>query len=45
MCLKMTSHRVRLGLCGLLSAVSVFGPTAYDRVQNRQYTGQIEVAK
>jgi hypothetical protein len=44
MCWKTTSHRRRLGFCGDFATVSVFAPTAYERVQNRQYTGQIEVA-
>lgn len=45
MCWNTTSHRLRLGFCGSLETVSVLAPTAYERVQNRQYTGQIEVAK
>lgn len=44
MCLKTTSHRRLLGFCGDLETVSVLAPTAYERVQNRQYTGQIDVA-
>jgi hypothetical protein len=44
MCWKTTSHRLRLGFCGDFETVSVFAPTAYDRVQKRQYTGQIDVA-
>jgi hypothetical protein len=44
MCWNTTSQRLRLGFWGFFVTVSVFSPTAYERVQKRQYTGQMEVA-
>jgi hypothetical protein len=42
---NMACQRLRLGLFGTFSTVSVWAPTEYDRVQKRQYTGQMEVAR
>jgi hypothetical protein len=41
---KRVSQRFRLGFWGVFVVDAVFPPTAYERVQKRQYTGQIDVA-